>query len=78
MKEENLEREEFILGSQNVFKNNLYIIIKSYLYRLRHRHERFNGEVFKQEIKIRIASDRSTMSAHQFGIKWGSLQDVIN
>ena len=61
---------DFLLGKNDVSIDNLSLIIKSYIYKLKMHNNVFSEKEFQKEFEMRILADKMHRNSHVFDNKW--------
>ena len=69
---------DFLLGKNDVSIDNLSLIIKSYIYKLRIHNNVFSEKEFKKEFEMRILADKMYKNVHVFDNRWKMFDQISN
>ena len=69
---------DFLLGKNDVSIDNLSLIIKSYIYKLRIHNNVFSEKEFKKEFEMRKLADKMYKNVHVFDNKWKMFDQISN
>ncbi len=69
-----LNKRSFLLGTGDQRLDNVYLIIKMYVYISRKSKKQFSESEFKNELALRIHSDYTKMNEYRFANKWHGLE----
>ena len=64
------DKWDFLLGTNQIADDNIALIIKYYIYKVRQNNTMFSAKEFRQEIKIRMVSDKVSLPARIYNVKW--------
>ena len=67
---------DFLLGKDDISIDNLSLIIKSYIYKLRMHDNVFSENEFKKEFEMRILADRMYKKSHICDNKWKMFEQL--
>ena len=73
----NTSVEEFIFGSSVPAWNHIIILLKWYVLYCRVKEQNFHTQVYKNNLYLRILSDKNSMNNTQFLLKWGIVDWLI-
>ena len=68
----------FLFGSDVISSNNMSLICKHFIWYLRKESKIYNDDYVKNEISIRMYSDKTKLSEIRFRIKWQPLMHLYN
>ena len=71
-----IQKHNFILGYNDLSKDNVLLIIKNYLLYLRLNGKKYNATQFVKEIEIHWLTDTKYMRHDVLDIKWSSIQHL--
>ena len=74
----NLTQPVFLFGTGDLRIDNMFLIIKSYIYTTRKHKKEFKFVDFLKEINMRIYSDKTHLSAERFRKKWHGLEYLLD
>ena len=72
-----VNKRDYIFGRDMIAFDNICMLLKYYVYKLRRNETRFSEFEFLHEVKLRYISDQIYMSPVAFDTKWRPIQQKI-